>query len=184
MNKFRAIPAITSKFPALRFSFRLLILAMLPVLVAAQNEPAADEHDPALDPQDTNSTNSTATPHDTHASQQASDDLLIMAAHEPEKLIGKTLILDDGTDAKTVGPVLDIRRRLQDLELYLIVDAMQYFNSAGEYAVAVRDVDRIEADTLIIPEAPGMHLRGLDYYPDDYTGIEDTLPADAAVDEQ
>ena len=106
-----------------------------------------------------------------------------MAVHQPENFIGKTLVLDDGANAVTVGPVIDLRRRVQDQNLYLIVDATAYFNTAVEYAVAVSDVDRIEADTLVIPEAPGMHLRGLDYYPDDYIDVAEMTPDAAPADD-
>jgi hypothetical protein len=122
-------------------------------------------------------------PADTHATQQAPQELLNLAVHEPERFIGKTLILDDGVDTVTVGQVKDIRRRVQDQQLYLIVDAMAYFNTAVNYAVAVSDVDRMEADTLIIPEAPGMHLRGLDYYPADYTEIQATFETTVSEDD-
>lgn len=124
-----------------------------------------------------------APPPETHATQQASQTLLTMAVHEPENLIGKTLVLDDGTDAVTVGPVKAIRRRMQDQQLYLVVDATKYFNTKVDYAVAVSDVDRIEADTLVIPEAPGMHLRGLDYYPDDYTDVQTPVAAPVSEDD-
>lgn len=87
--------------------------------------------------------------------------------------------------SKTVGPVKDLRRRLQDEQLYLVVDAAAYFNTPVDYAVAVRDLDRIEGDQLIIPETSGMHLNGLDYYPEDYADVEVTAPnaATGAADE-
>jgi hypothetical protein len=146
------------------FATLFITLLLLPGLVIAAEQDLPEQLTPE---QELNSV-----PGDTHATQQAPQELLNLAVHEPQRFIGKTLILDDGVDAVTVGPVKDIRRRLQDQQLYLIVDATAYFNAAVDYAVAVSDVDRMEADTLIIPEAPGMHLRGLDYYPDDYTEVQ------------
>ncbi len=145
----------------------LIALPLVPgLLIAAEQEPQ-DQQEQLPPEQELN-----VNPPATHATQQAPQELLSMAVHEPETFIGKILILDDGVDAVTVGPVKDIRRRKQDQQLYLIVDAKAYFNTAVNYAVAISDVDRIEADTLVIPEAPGMHLRGLDYYPDDYSDVE------------
>ncbi len=163
-------------FASVRASVLSSLLIALPLvpglLIAAEQEPQ-DQQEPLPPEQELN-----ITPPATHATQQAPQELLSMAVHEPETFIGKTLILDDGVAAVTVGPVKDIRRRKQDQQLYLIVDAKAYFNTAVDYAVAVSDVDRIEAETLVIPEAPGMHLRGLDYYPDDYADVE---PASEAV---
>lgn len=116
---------------------------------------------------------------DTHASRQAPVELLTLAGREPGAFIGKTLILHDGINRKTVGPVKDLRKRLQDEQLYLIVDAAAYFNTPVDYAVAVRDLDRIEGEELIIPETSGMHLNGLDYYPADYADVEVLVPTAA-----
>lgn len=136
-----------------------------------QQDPLAGQPDPG---------NATPPPSETHASRQAPTELITQAAREPGTFIGKTLILHDGVSSKTVGPVKDLRRRLQDEELYLIVDATAYFNTPVEYAVAVRDLDRIEGDQLIIPETAGMHLNGLDYYPEDYADIDVTAPEAAS----
>lgn len=108
----------------------------------------------------------------THASVQASPELLGLASREPERLIGKMLVLDDGTTAVEVGPVLDVRKRIADQEIHVIVDATRYFNSPTEYAVSLHDVDRLEGERLVTPEAAGMHLRGLDYYPEDYVAVD------------
>jgi hypothetical protein len=165
------------------------------VVIAAEREVVIEEKSRAeqtatqdvIQP-DTETPDATLTtiPSATHATQQAPQDLLIRAVHQPEIFIGKTLVLDNGATAVTVGPVLSLRRRLQDQQLYLIVDAAEYFNTAVQYAVAVKDLDRIENDKLVIPEAPGMHLQGLDYYPDDYTDVEDTSTQEisAGVDEE
>src|SRR5690606_3940134 len=96
-----------------------------------------------------------------------------------QSLVGKTLILNDGLDGITVGPVMDVRRRLQDDALYVIVDASTFFKTPTTYAVAVEDLDKVEDDTLIIPEVAGMHLRGLDYYAEDYTDPDDITAAEA-----
>ncbi|MGV3590955.1 MAG: hypothetical protein ACO1PZ_04645 [Gammaproteobacteria bacterium] len=113
---------------------------------------------------------------ETHASAEAPAELVALSAREPERFIGKTLVLDDGVTAVEVGPVLDLRKRVADQEPYVIVDATAYFNSPTEYAVSVRDLDRIEGERLVTPEVEGMHLRGLEYYPEDYVDIRDTSP--------
>lgn len=107
--------------------------------------------------------------HSTHATQEASTELLLRAAREPQAFVGKRLVLVDGPEVTKVGPVTALRKRIDDQELYLVVDAQEYFNSPTLYAIAVRDVERMEGDRLVIPEAPGMHLRGRQYYADDYT---------------
>src|SRR5689334_9427084 len=126
--------SLVRPFPAIRSSLQLLMFALLPALViAAQQETPVDreqldntqevtEAAPVANPV-------AAIPADTHATQQAPQELLTMAVHEPEKFIGKTLVLDDGVNAVTVGPVLELRRRTQDQNIYLIVDAKAYFNS-------------------------------------------------------
>ena len=181
MITFNGFARLPNKYQITRSLCSLLSLALLPVLVMAQgplnDQESLNDQEPLVDAQEINEATVSPTPPVTHATQQAPDSLLITAAYKPENFIGKTLILHDGANAVTVGPVLNLRRRIQDQEIYLIVDATPYFKSAGEYAVAVKDVDRVEADTLVIPEAPGMHLRGLDYYPDDYTDIEDLSSA-------
>jgi hypothetical protein len=118
----------------------------------------------------------------THASSEAPVELVALAAREPERFIGKTLVLEDGTEVIEVGPVLELRKRILDQEPHLIVDATSYFNTPTRYAVAVRDVDRIEGEQVITPEVEGMHLRGLDYYPEDYTDISDTSPEEVLAD--
>lgn len=127
----------------------------------------------------------------THASAEAPAELVALSAREPERFIGKTLVLDDGVTAVEVGTVLDVRKRIVDQEPYVIVDATTYFNTPTEYAVSVRDLDRIEGERLVTPEVEGMHLRGLEYYPEDYVDIRDTSPeevlarnADAAALEE
>ena len=170
------------KYRVLR-SLLLLCFVLLPgVPVIAQQERPVEQEPLAAEPETGDATLVPPLP-DTHATQQAPQELLTMAVHQPENFIGKTLVLDDGANAVTVGPVIDLRRRVQDQNLYLIVDATAYFNTAVEYAVAVSDVDRIEADTLVIPEAPGMHLRGLDYYPDDYIDVAEMTPDAAPADD-
>jgi hypothetical protein len=126
----------------------------------------------------------------THASVQASPELLALASREPERLVGKTLVLDDGVTAVEVGPVLDVRKRIVDQEVHVIVDATSYFNAPTEYAVSIRDIDRIDGERLVAPEVEGMHLRGLDYYAEDYVDVSepsaDVLArnADAGVEDE
>ena len=118
----------------------------------------------------------------THASREASPELVALASREPEQFIGKTLVLHDGVDATEVGPVLELRKRIRDQEPHLIVDATAYFNTPTKYAVAIGDVARIEGDQVITPEVEGMHLRGLEYYPEDFTELESTAPEDVLAD--
>ena len=175
-------------FPSIRSSLRLLVFTLLPALAVAAPQETPVEREQLDNTQevtdaapDSNPVDSS--PADSHATQQAPQELLTMAVQEPEKFIGKTLVLDDGVNVVTVGPVLELRRRIQDQNVYLIVDAKAYFNSAVQYAVAVSDVERMEADRLVIPEAPGMHLKGLDYYPDDYTDVVEPSVAPIAEDD-
>jgi hypothetical protein len=158
------------KYRAARSLRYFISLALLPLLVAAQQQRNTVEV-PPVEEQEASDT-ALAPPPETHATQQAPQELLNMAVHQPEKFIGKILILHDGVHAVTVGRVIGLRRRVQDQDIYLIVDARPYFNAAVEYAVALNDVDRMDEDRLVIPEAPGMHLKGLDYYPDDYVDIK------------
>lgn len=118
----------------------------------------------------------------THASTEAPVELVAMAAREPERFIGKTLVLDDGVTGTEVGPILELRKRIADQDPHVIVDATRYFNTPTKYAVSVRDLDRIEDDKVITPEVEGMHLRGLEYYPEDYTDIESTAPEDVLAE--
>lgn len=121
---------------------------------------------------------SDAPPASAHANSPASSELVALAAREPERFLGKTLVLQDGPESVEVGPILALRKRVLDQEPYLIVDATNYFNLPTQYAVAVRDVDRIAGDRVLTPEAAGMHLRGLEYYAEDYAELESTAPED------
>jgi hypothetical protein len=119
---------------------------------------------------------------ESHATSAAPAELVALAAREPERFIGKTLVLDDGVNAVKVGPVLELRKRILDQEAYVIVDAAAYFNTPTRYAVAVRDLERIEGDLLVTPEVAGMHLRGLDYYAEDYVDLDDSSPEDVLAE--
>lgn len=159
-------PALSRASRPLMFLMALTFLSPLPN--AAELEPELQE-----DPLAPGEVIPPVTPDSTHANREAPQELMNMAVHQPENFIGKTLILDGGAnDDVIVGPIKDIRRRVQNQQLYLIVDATDYFNTQVDYAVAVRDLDRIEEDTVVIPETPGMHLNGMDYYPDDYTEVQ------------
>jgi hypothetical protein len=61
------------------------------------------------------------------------------------------------------------------------VDATAYFNTPTKYAVAVKDIARLTADRVMMPESAGMHLRGLEYYPEDFTDLADTSPQAQAI---
>lgn len=158
----------------------LLLCAALP-LMAQQNGVIEVQPDLAEEAADATALANDGSPaHDTHATG-ASVELIALAGREPERFLGKTLVLDDGSNHVIVGPVLELRKRIQDQEPHVIVDATDYFNTPTKYAVALRDIDRIEDDTLVIPEADGMHLRGLDYYPEDYTDLDSTAPEDVVL---
>lgn len=116
-----------------------------------------------------------------HATVQAPPELGGLASREPELFVGKTIVLAEGSQQKTVGTVFAVRKRTQDQLNYFIVDATEYFNSPTEYAIAVKNVDRVEDDQLITPAAPGMHLMGMQYYPDDYEDIP--APVVVPIDE-
>lgn len=107
---------------------------------------------------------------DSHASGAANIELLRAAGRSPEKFIGKKVVLEDG---RKIGSVLNIQRSLRDDQFYLILDATEFFNNPTEYAVPAEDMRRLVDDTLIIAEYTGMHLRGLEYYEDDYVDIAD-----------
>ena len=109
-----------------------------------------------------------------HTTMEAPPELVALVRREPDQFIGRDLVLDDGVNAVTVGPVLALRKRVLDQEPYLIVDATSYFNAPTQYAIAVKDLDRIEAGKFVMPEATGMHLRGFEYYPGDFTELEST----------
>src|SRR5688572_3308962 len=121
--------------PKYRASYTLLLPGLLLAagLLSAQQEPPAAQEPLVEEQLAPNALPSI--PAETHATQQAPQELLSMAAREPENFIGKTLVLDDGANVITVGPVKDLRKREQDQQLYLIVDATAYFNSAVDYAV-------------------------------------------------
>jgi hypothetical protein len=129
------------------------------------------EQDAAIDRGEPNPSTATSLPPNSHATVEAPPELIGLISREPERFIGKTLVLAEGTQTKTVGPVLSVRKQLKDQNVYLIVDATGFFNSPTNYAVAANNLDRIEDGKLITPAAPGMHLLGQQYYPDDYEDL-------------
>ena len=147
----------------------LICCLLLPALAGAQPEVPDQELLPELNAERDAVPAERVPP--THANRPASNELLQEAALHPVNIIGKTLVLNDGESEIQVGPVKDLRKRRQNEELYLVVDASSYFNTTIDYAVALKDVGRMEGNRLVISEAPGMHLRGLEYYADDYTNV-------------
>lgn len=121
-------------------------------------------------------------PESTHAVREADTDLALYILNNPDEFIGRNLTFVDGT---LIGPILDLRRKVDDLELYLIVDASAYFNDETTYAVKVQDVESFDEASVKVPEDAGMHLRGLVYYAEDYTDADDFSPEgyDAFEDE-
>ena len=114
-------------------------------------------------------------PPQTHANRPAPSDLLQEAGLRPSSFVGKMLVLHDTEGEMEVGPVLEIQRHRENQKLYLIVDATRYFKTETEYAVAVNDVARLEETRIIVTEAPGMHLRGIEYYAEDYEDVDPAL---------
>lgn len=106
---------------------------------------------------------------DTHADGPSNPELMRRATQEPESFIGKQTMLNDG---RMIGPIMAIRRSMQDQQLYLIIDATTFFNSPTEYAVPAEDMHSLQDDTLMIAEYTGMHLRGMEYYEEDYEDID------------
>lgn len=106
---------------------------------------------------------------DTHADGPSNPELMRRATLEPESFTGKQTMLNDG---RMIGPIIAVRRSLQDQQLYLIIDATTFFNSPTEYAVPAEDMHSMQDDTLMIAEYTGMHLRGMEYYEEDYEDID------------
>jgi hypothetical protein len=149
----------------------ILCLASPAIMLAQQQqlppqEVLEDEHEP--EPTAVDDPNA---PVSSHATVEAPPELIGLISREPERVIGKTLVLSEGTQTKPVGPVLAVRKQVKDQRAYMIVDATQFFNSPTQYAVAVGALDRIEGDRLITPAAPGMHLLGQQYYAEDYEDL-------------
>ncbi len=184
---YRVTPGFVRKAPR-RLLLALLTLMFLPGTIAlAQQDRVLEQEvdrEAALDEpvvaeeQNGEGTERVAEPEEgrTHATVEAPVELITMAGREPEKFIGKTLLLTDVVNKVIVGPVLEVRRRKLDQDYYLIVDATRYFNAPTKYAVAVKDIARLEADNVMMPESAGMHLRGLEYYAEDYTDIVQPPP--------
>lgn len=109
-----------------------------------------------------------------HASGAANRELMSQANRSPEQFIDKKVFLEDGRE---IGSLLNIQRSLRDDRLYLILDATEFFNTPTEYAVPAEDMRSLQDDTLIIAEYTGMHLRGLEYYEEDYVDIDEESEA-------
>lgn len=118
-----------------------------------------------------------------HTTMEAPVELVALVLREPDQFLGRELVLDDGVKAVTVGPVLALRKRVLDQEPYLIVDATSYFKAPTQYAIAVKDIDRFEGGMLIMPEAAGMHLRGLEYYAGDFVELKSANPAEVLAEQ-
>jgi hypothetical protein len=104
--------------------------------------------------------------------------LVELITREPERVVGKTLVLVEGDLTRTVGPVLDVRKRREDQRPYLIVDGSRYFAVPAQFVVAVHHLDRIDGNELITPAYPGMHLRGMEYDADDYEDLPESVVTD------
>lgn len=149
----------------------LLMVSALPSLsgsVAAQN---AEQVLPQEEPSTPDS--GQYQPESTHAVREADTDLALYILNNPAEFIGRNLTFVDGT---VIGPILDLRRKVDDLELYLVVDASAYFNDETTYAVKVQDVESFDEESVKVPEDAGMHLRGQVYYAEDYTDADDFNP--------
>lgn len=103
-------------------------------------------------------------------------ELLEQAALYPQTLVGRTLRLESG---EPVGDVLDVRRRLDNLFIYLVVDATDYFNTPTTYAIPVREVERLDGGDIVMSYNDGMHVAGMTYRPEEYTAVKDNFPDEA-----
>jgi len=120
-------------------------------------------------------------PHiDSHAGGGANTEALQKARADKEAFVGKELFFSNGQD---VGKIKDIRRWTRDNELYMIVAAQPFFNEDVDYAVPVGDVSRVLEDRVELPESPGMHLRGMQYYPEDFKDMDAGEKVPLVVDE-
>lgn len=119
------------------------------------------------------------TEEESHSRREASDSLLLLASQNPEVFFGKTLMLKNGRE---VGPVIAVRRKLDNLFLYLVIDATTYFNEPTIYAVQVSDIESMTDTRVLMSQDQGMHVRGLVYYEDDYTAPNEHFPEQALDD--
>ena len=95
-----------------------------------------------------------------HASSRQNVRMLRLAHEEPERFLGKMLMLNDGRKA---GRILTILRNRDDKLLYLIIQAEPYFKEKVQFAVPVLDVDRIQDRIVVLTTLPGNFLRGMEY---------------------
>jgi hypothetical protein len=92
-----------------------------------------------------------------------------MAKQSKNAFVGKDLYFSNGHE---VGKILDVRRWSRDKQLYMIVAAGPFFNEDVDYAVPVEEISRVADDRVELPEDPGLHLRGMEYYPEDFEDMK------------
>jgi hypothetical protein len=117
---------------------------------------------------------------ESHAGGGDNTEALQLARADKTAFVGKELFFSNGQD---VGKIKDIRRWTRDSELYMIVAAKPFFNEDVDYAVPVGDVSRVLKDRVELPESPGMHLRGMQYYPEDFEDVDAGEKVPLIVDE-
>jgi len=110
---------------------------------------------------------------ETHTRIEAEKELRVQAALYPETLVGRAVRLESG---EPVGEVLNVRRHLDNLYIYLVVDATDWFNAPTTYAISVREVERLEAGDIVMELNAGMHVAGMTYYPEDFTSVKNNFP--------
>jgi|GEM_PF-6142514 len=117
---------------------------------------------------------------ETHASGADNTKALQTARSDKEAFVGKELYFSNGQD---IGKIKDVRRWSRDGELYMIVAAKPFFNEDVDYAVPVGEVSRVLKDRVELPEGPGDHLRGMEYYPEDFKDMDAGEKIPLVVDE-
>jgi hypothetical protein len=117
---------------------------------------------------------------ESHAGGGDKTEALQLARADKTAFVGKELFFSNGQD---VGKIKDIRRWTRDNELYMVVAAKPFFNEDVDYAVPVGDVSRVLKDRVELPESPGMHLRGMQYYPEDFKDMNAGEKVPLVVDE-
>ena len=96
------------------------------------------------------------------------EEMIKLAQTNRAAFIGKTLYFTNGQE---VGKVDDVKRWNQDHNIYLVVAAKPFFHDDVQFAVPVSDLKGIEGDKVLIREDAGDHLRGMQYYAEDYSSV-------------
>ena len=96
------------------------------------------------------------------------EEMIKLAQTNQAAFIGKTLYFTNGQE---VGKVDGVKRWNRDHNIYLVVAAKPFFHDDVQFAVPVSDLKGIEGDKVLIREDAGDHLRGMQYYAEDYSNV-------------